>query len=132
MSQSDKLSAEEEQKLTGLVNLEVIQYKANLKRQGGVFDPNTTKILSTALRELGEIMFNRGVDYALANICTTAQAAEKLGVSKRLVIRLAHKMGVGKKVSESVFIFTNRDIEVMENRNRVAGRPQEIFKICSR
>ena len=125
MSQSDKLPVEEEQKLTGLVNLEIIQYKANLKRRGGVFDPNTAEILSTVLRELGEITFNRGVDYALANIYTTAQAAEKLGVSKHLVIRLAHKMGLGKKVSEAVFIFTNRDIEVMENRNRVAGRPQE-------
>ena len=77
------------------------------------------------LRELGEITFNRGVDYELANIYTTAQAAEKLGVSKHLVIRLAHKMGLGKKVSEAVFVFTNRDIEVMENRNRLAGRPQE-------
>ena len=47
MSQSDKLPAEEEQKLIGLVNLETIQYKANLKRQGSVFDPNTAEILST-------------------------------------------------------------------------------------
>ena len=132
MSQSDKLPAEEEQKLIGLVNLETIQYKANLKRQGSVFDPNTAEILSTVLRELGEITFNRGVDYALANIYTTAQAAEKLGVSKHLVIRLAHKMGLGKKVSEAVFIFTNQDIEVMENRNRVAGRPQENFTAGSR
>jgi hypothetical protein len=123
MSQSDKLPTEDEQKLTGLVNLEIIQYKANLKRQGSVFDPNTAEILSTVLRELGEISFNRGVDYALSNIFTTAQAAEKLGVSKRLVIRLSHKMNVGKKVSEAVIIFTNRDIEVMEARNRVAGRP---------
>ena len=75
---------------------------------------------------------DRGVDYELANIYTTAQAAEKLGVSKHLVIRLAHKMGLGKKVSEAVFIFTNQDIEVMENRNRVAGRPQENFTAGSR
>jgi hypothetical protein len=116
------LPAGEEQKLAGLVNLEIIQYKANLKRQGSEFDPKTAEILSTVLRELGEITFNRGVDYALSNVYTNAQAAEKLGVSKRLVIRLAHKMNVGKKVSEVVFIFSNRDIEVMEARNRVAGR----------
>jgi hypothetical protein len=132
MSQSDKLPAEEEQKFAGLVNLEIIQYKANLKRQGSVFDPNITELLSTVLRELGAIMFNRGVDYALANVYTTAQAAEKLGVSKRLVIRLAHKMNVGKKVSAAVFIFTNRDIEIMEARNRVAGRPQENLQTGSR
>lgn len=125
MSQSDKLPAGEDQKLTGLVNLEIIQYKANLKRQGYVFDPNTAEILSIVLRELGEITFNRGVDYALANLFTTAQAAEKLGVSKHLVIRLAHKLGLGKKVSEAVFVFTNQDIEAMESRNRVAGRPRE-------
>lgn len=125
MPHSDNLPAEVEKNFSGLIDLELMQFKANMKRLGLTFDLKTLEVLLSVFRELGVIMFNRGVDYALANTFTTAQAAERLGVSKRLVIRLAHKMGVGKKLSESVFVFTGEDIEEMEKRNRLSGRPQK-------
>jgi len=47
-------------------------------------------------RDIGTTMFKKGMEYAMSNIYSTAQVAEKLGITDGLVLKCAHKMGLVK------------------------------------
>lgn len=61
------------------------------------------------------------------NLLTARQAADELGISARLVRRLAVQMSVGERYSTQ-WLFTEADVEAMRQRNRQRGRTRGVTR----
>lgn len=127
MNPSSDLPQAIKDQLTQLSKLEKMRLFGQLeylKDSGQNFTELDESFIMNSYGDLGTIMFQKGIDYAMANIYSASQVAEKLGITDGLVRRLAHKLGLGKKLSPQVWVFLPADVEQIENRNKVAGRPE--------
>ena len=66
----------------------------------------------------------------MATIITTAEAAERLGVSTSLIQKLAKKLNVGQLLpgGRGVLIFSESDIRKMEGRKIQRGPEKKVKK----
>ena len=127
MNPSSDLPQEANFQLKQLSQLEMMRLFAKLeqlKHQSKDYTDLEDSFVLNSYSDLGVTMFKKGMDYAMTNIYSAAQVAERLGVTTGLVLKLAHKMGLGKKLSPQVWVFVPADIDQMENRNKAAGRPE--------
>lgn len=122
-----QLPADVAESMAKLVNLEVL--RINAKHRAGKLEPQADIIynaetLAGSFTDFGTTMFFWGQKNALDNLLTSAQVAEKLGVTDGLVRRLAKKMQVGKKIHGSrAWLFLPQDVASLEERNKSAGQP---------
>lgn len=127
MNPSSDLPLEESSQLIQLSTLEKMRLYGKLeqmKEHGQTFRDMDESFVIKSYRDLGTIMFQKGIEYAMSNIYSAAQVAERLGITTGLVRKLGHKMGLGKRLSPQVWVFLPADVDQMENRNKAAGRPE--------
>jgi len=124
---SNELPQEANFQLKQLSQLEMMRLFAKLeqlKYQSKDYTDIEDSFVLNSYGDLGTTMFKKGMEYAMSNIYSTAQVAEKLGITDGLVLKLAHKMGLGKKLSPQVWVFLPADVDRLELRNKTAGRPE--------
>lgn len=65
--------------------------------------------------------FEAGVAAASGELLTTAQAAERLGLSRAFVYKLARRHSLGVKVGKALML-SRSDVEALENREHQRRR----------
>lgn len=118
MINTTQLSLEASEKIMVIVRLQIEKLI-----NGKDFSTVEAYEIESYLLSLGVQAYELGKEYALENLLTTKQLAEKLGLQVSQTGKLARKRGVGRKLEGYLRVYLPEDISKMEERK--VGRPFE-------